>query len=597
MRAFYWFAFILFTGAHGAHAAQDLGLVDEGDRAQIKLLPHQLKPINYLYTHQNIKGLLINHQMGTGKTFLAIGFAEKYPAAPVVVIAPRFIGGHWQAQLKLFGVKNISRYEFISYHDAPAKLSGRNLSNTIVILDEAHNLVRWIKSPEQEIGKRYSDLYIQLKQSKKILALTGTPIYNDEYDLAYVFNLLTPADSMPYNEEEFRLEYSSIKPWTSWGRGHMSESLILGGSAAIVLPFALAGIFGSPLALVSIPFVAPIFPLINYAFMPLQKHPLRSLSVNKFKSLTSRFVSFYEIEKEDLTQYPKKNLYVKEIDYNPYQFDFFLDFVENSLPEKDLLRILAESEVKYREDYVRLNSSAIQDRIRNAVGSGREIGNLSFVDDEGKVVEPAKFSEIVKLIKEGNIPSTVVYSSYYHNGILPFAAFLEKHGLKSKYAILRPDDSIDAQTRTIANYNEGKTKILLLHPEITEGISLKGTRQFHILEPVLNSTIFNQIVARAVRYQSHAHLPEAERYVDAYLWKAVINNWKPMITKLKKDNWRRRYSELSDWSLWGQGLTQIDKNADRKAYSPDTYAFIKLESLNENIESFRDILREYSIEK
>jgi len=602
MRGMRLIGFLLALGVYLGHnpeakAANDIGLVDEGDRSQIKLLPHQIKPIDYLFKHKEIKGLLINHQMGSGKTFLAIGFAEKYPSSPTVVIAPRFIGGHWQSQLKLFGVKNMARYEFVSYHDAPTKLKGRDLSNTIVILDEAHNLVRWLKSPDQEIGKRYSDLYVQLKSSKKIMALTGTPIYNDEYDLAYVFNLLTPKDNMPFNEEEFRLEYSSIKPWTSWGRGHMSESLILGGSAGIIVPFALAGVFGNPLAMLAIPFIAPIFPLVNYAFMPLQKHPLRSLSVGKFKSLTSKYVSFYEIEKEDLSQYPAKNLYIKEVSYNPYQFDFFLDFVENSLPEKDLLRVLAEGEVKYPHDYVRLNSSATQDRIRNSVGSGREIGNMSFVDEDGKVIDPPKFAEVVKLIKGAGVPSTVVYSSYYHNGIEPFAAYLDKNGLKGRYAILRPDDSIAQQALTIKNYNDGSVKLLLLHPEITEGISLKGTRQFHMLEPVLNSTIFNQIVARGVRYQSHAHLPADQRYVDVYLWKTVINNWNPMITKLKKDNWRRRYSELSDWSLWGQGLTQIDKNADRKAYSPDTYAFIKLESLNENIESFKDILREYSIEK
>jgi hypothetical protein len=34
--------------------------------------------------------------MGTGKTFLSIGFAERYPDKDVIIFAPRFLKSHWK---------------------------------------------------------------------------------------------------------------------------------------------------------------------------------------------------------------------------------------------------------------------------------------------------------------------------------------------------------------------------------------------------------------------------------------------------------------------------------------------------------------------
>src|SRR5437762_2733650 len=51
----------------------------------IKLLNHQLVPIDYMLKNPDIKGLLVNHYMGTGKTSLGIGFAESFPEHPVII--------------------------------------------------------------------------------------------------------------------------------------------------------------------------------------------------------------------------------------------------------------------------------------------------------------------------------------------------------------------------------------------------------------------------------------------------------------------------------------------------------------------------------
>src|SRR4051794_23321061 len=61
----------------------------------ICLQKHQLIPIDYLEKNPNIKGLIVNHYLGTGKTFLAIGFAERNPGRLVMILGPKFLHCHW----------------------------------------------------------------------------------------------------------------------------------------------------------------------------------------------------------------------------------------------------------------------------------------------------------------------------------------------------------------------------------------------------------------------------------------------------------------------------------------------------------------------
>ncbi len=257
-----------------------------------------------------------------------------------------------------------------------------------------------------------------------------------------------------------------------------------------------------------------------------------------------------------------------------------------NLPEDELELMLHEEDAKPDPEYIRINSTLLQKQLRNMPGAGRDIGNLG--------AEPPKFGRVLEKLHPGE--KTVVYSNYYENGIKLFAKYLDTHGYQGQYAILLPDMEPEQFSRVVTEYNVGKKPILLLHPEIKEGVSLKGTRQFHILEPVLNSTTQEQIIARAVRYQSHMELPKNERKVDVYLWKAVIGGFNFKNFELRKDNWLKRYRELSDWADFGRGITQIDKNYDFKMYSPDEYAAIRVNDLKENIAVLKDVLSENSIE-
>ena len=61
----------------------------------------------------------------------------------------------------------------------------------------------------------------------------------------------------------------------------------------------------------------------------------------------------------------------------------------------------------------------------------------------------------------------------------------------------------------------GKTcRVLIISKAGAEGVDLVGTNTIYVLDNVWNEATYEQIVARAIRYKSHAHLPEKERYVN-----------------------------------------------------------------------------------
>jgi superfamily II DNA or RNA helicase len=88
-----------------------------------------------------------------------------------------------------------------------------------------------------------------------------------------------------------------------------------------------------------------------------------------------------------------------------------------------------------------------------------------------------------------------------------------------------------SQRKSILNvYNNPKNrngtfiKIIVGSPVISEGITLKNTRQVHILEPCWNKSRINQIIGRAVRFRSHEALEPEFRNVSIFKYIAVPKN-------------------------------------------------------------------------
>lgn len=561
----------------------------------ITLLPHQLLPIDFMHRHPDQKGILINHYMGTGKTYLGIGLAQSYPDNPVIILAPRFLESHWKNQLQEYGVSNAKRFTFISYDDAPERIAPLDLSKHIILADEVHNLIKKMRSLSAEDNNRYTELYTKLKGAYKIIGLSGTPVYSDESDTAFLLNLVSGQELMPFNQESFRLAYTDVLPTRQFFRGFLTESNVmifmlpptLGlFSAALLGPWGMGlGIsLGIGLTIGSNLFIDPML------------FKLRSLNTQKMAPFFNQYISYFKFDRKDLeNNFPEEKIETIKVPYNRYQYSLFLHLVEGDLPPASLQRLLQNERIKRSDEYIKINSTKLHEQIYSSIGAGRDIGNFEFLSSEGDLIEAPKFMRIYDELLKHN-EATVLYSNYYETGILAFEKFLNRRGYKEKYAIIHPNMSAQDLNNMVLAYNNGDIRLLMLHPEITEGISLKGTQYLHILEPMINSTVLEQVIGRTRRFKSHTHLPKEKQVVNVRMWQSSSSIWNPEIGDLARVNWYKRYRELSYFSRWGIGISQVDKNYDKKALNPEELSLLKLQTLEQNLNSMQKILTASSIE-
>lgn len=563
----------------------------------ITLQPHQIIPIEYLLKNPDQKGLVLAHYLGTGKTYTALAFAEKTDKNVFIVI-PDFLRASWLYHLETMSLQNDPRYHILSYEEASETLTEKKLAGSLLIVDEIHHLVSLVKSSQKEVRQKYAKLYNNFFASSRVLALSGTPIFTELSDIAYIINLVSGKETLPYNNREFLDGYTKINKARSFFRGHVTEShtLIFG------LPFVLAAI---PLAFIepSVSLVSAVYfsgiaagflamPILN-SNIPLNRFPLRSFNADKLKAITSQYVSYYDFRfNDEQAFFPKKNVYTKEVAYNDKQIEFFLEFADKSLNYEQIQRLAKEKNYNI-SNITSLESTSIQNEIASIPLSGREIGNFHFSDKSGEIIEAPKFEQINNLIGK-NPEGVVVYSSYDENGIKLFYEFLKRKGFKEEIKILDKNMSTTEQIKIINDYNQGKTKVLLLHPAFTEGISLEKTRQLHILEPLGSQAKYEQVIGRVIRFNSHSKLEESQRVVDVYEWASTLSGIKSFLKK--NNNWALRFSELNSIASFGKGQIEVDPNHFVKSLSPDDATREKRHFISNAMITLRELFAQYSIE-
>lgn len=124
------------------------------------------------------------------------------------------------------------------------------------------------------------------------------------------------------------------------------------------------------------------------------------------------------------------------------------------------------------------------------------------------------------------------------------------------YSIISGDIDTLVRTEIVNIYNSPANhhgeiiRLLLITDSGSEGLDLHNIRYVIIEEPFFNMARINQVIARAVRYNSHMELTPGERNVQTYILLAI----KP--GKLKED----ASAELStDETLWQKSLLNMEK--------------------------------------
>ena len=458
--------------------------------------------------YEYIRGILLFHQIGAGKTCTAIAIAEKFKKKmKIMVILPAALMGNFLTELrsecpgneyitddernkmknlkpcdsmfKKIIDKTIDRiekyYTIYSYHKFVVLINSRKikkLNNTLLIIDEVQNMI----SMNGTFYKALKQVIDTSDNTLKIILLSATPMFDQPVEIALTLNLLKTDDFLPITN--FNQKYMKIKQ-TSQGTSYNTTNM------------------------------------------------------KDFRLKISNLISYYRGAPPQA--YPKSEFKIVKCNMNEFQYKSYLtslstddNFRKGSFKNVDILKLPQSFFLGPR-------------MISNIAFPNKSIGEVGFSSFKGENLQmqnigeySIKFLKIIKKIGDGPV---FIYSNFKElGGLRCLITFLEYHGWKNyikfgegnkRFAIWSGDESqkVKDEIKYIfnqkSNENGDKIKIMLGSPSIKEGISLLRVQQVHIIEPYWNMSRMLQIMGRAVRFCSHKDVPKAKRIVKIYLYLAT----------------------------------------------------------------------------
>lgn len=455
---------------------------------------HQSLVFDYVMKYHYMRGMLLYHSMGAGKTILAISLSEllhnRYPSYKKIVLVQNSLKDNFLENKSKINII-VDDYILISSNagNLIEQLDRKfvNLENTIIIIDEVHNLCNSILNG----SINGINLYRKIMDTKsiKLIFLTGTVVVNDPAELGVCFNMLT---------------------------GYIN------------------GIY-------------TLFPEYYNTFTNIF---VEQNNDEKFMSRIVGLVSYYEasVDDEHMPTLNELNIIkvpMSKLQYTMYSKEKQLEseasaFKMGNTKQEPLVkkgRNKSSYKIRSRQLCNMVYPDGAHDRATNEFGKSYDVRNYKKLSSEyydDISTNAPKFVKIMEIIKEKHVDQKgYVYSQFLDSGLLPFGVYLSRNGYeefdindnndkKNRYAYIT--GSVESETRdkilkvfnSKLNLTGSIIRILLMSSAVSQGISLTGCRYVIIMEPYWNWTKMAQVMGRGVRINSHVDLPESDRNVTPY---------------------------------------------------------------------------------
>jgi nucleoside-triphosphatase THEP1 len=468
--------------------------------------------------NDEIRGILVYHQIGSGKTCTAISIAEKFKKKMnIMVVLPASLIGNFIGELrspcgndeyitsnemdKLKKLnpkdeeyiniidksnKRIDKYYTIySYHKFVALIKERKikkLNNTLLIIDEVQNMI----SMSGTFYKMLKNVIDSSNDTLRIILLSATPMFDKPIEIALTLNLIkknvfniSTFDNTYIHSQDGNYKAQQLDDFSQ--RVHNLVSYYRGAP---------------PIA-----YPRKIFKVVKCTMSKFQyKSYLTSLGDTEFADQNMRFSPFKDVD--------------------------ILNLSQNFLLGPRLI-----SNVAYPN---KMTGNKGYESFKGDVLLMKNIGKYSI-----------KFLKILRKVKETEGP-VFIYSNFIEYGVKPFIKFLEhngwtnyeninnvtKYNTDKVYGLWTGEESREEKDNMKAifnhpdNYNGSVIKMIIGSPAIKEGVSLLRVAQVHILDPSWNLSKMYQIIGRAVRFCSHKDVSVSDRKVEIFLYLACFPNIK-----------------------------------------------------------------------
>ena len=465
-----------------------------------------------------------------------------------------------------------SRYDFMGYgrfvkrvEEILAKKNGdsilkRTFSNSIIIVDEAHN-IRKSHAEGKKIGERLQKV-LQHVENCKLLLLTATPMYNSVKEIVFLINLLRQNDKQDLLPEwEDTPEY--LNRLTSAARGYCS---FMRSENPYIFPIRL---YNQESRVTK-------YPGLDIYNQPL-KFTLKQITVSGCPMSRFQEAAYFKFMSGLTTTEFNKDL---DKDLNE-------DDNENADEDKEsqsLLRGVQISNIAYPNTKYQTGEKGFGGCLTSTGIGFRYQTNERFLELDKIGKYSSKFEAILKNISLVDKP-VMIYSEYIYGGVLPLALALEHLGYRrygapnllsneytkdlklaagkrqKTYLILTSNSKY---TKNIADsvvaINQNLVDVVLLTRVASEGISFSNIREVHILEPWYHINKLEQVIGRATRTCSHIGLPVEERNVTIYQYAATLAATKTQTTQTTQT---KETSDLYMYRLADSKIAQIKVVEDR----------------------------------
>ena len=409
-----------------------------------------------------------------------------------------------------------------------------NLNNTVIIVDEAHNVAN-------------NDIYLALKSilsksyNYRLVLLTATPLRDnpkDIFELSNLLNINTPNLQLPVRDtllkektlvERKQSQYinqnifkEGIIYITENGKEQLQESMQ--GKVSFLMANTETN------------------PLTNYKGEQLIKNRIGTTNVvycymsnyqyNVYKQAvqidTSTKISGANIKEFNL---------IDSIDAIEAEEDILDNIEQNRKSSAVYKNVRDASTMVYPENL--FGKDGFLKVFKKVSGKYQLLDQYSYILTEKLSYFSSKLYNLLQNVNKspGNV---FIFSNYVSWGgtslikqLLLYNGYVEynpKNKREYKSFIVFDDNTkpdVREKYRRIFNSPENKTgaiiKIIIGSPIISEGITLKNVRQVHIIEPSWNMSRINQIIGRAVRNYSHHDLEPKDRTVDIYKYVSVYD--------------------------------------------------------------------------
>lgn len=552
-------------------------------------------------SHYN--SMLLYHGVGSGKSASSINiYSQLYEFDPnwnVIILLPASLRKNWEGYKDLltnkYQVGEIDMWigenekenkkkniHYISFNAPNADKSFMDYVHSVdttkknlYIIDEAQKFISNVSSNISNVkGQRAKKIYDYIYKQKlnqpetRIILLSGTPIINDPFELALIFNLLRPMPKplFPFEPDEFKRLFVDVNNDGKIKKETLNtfQRRILGLTSYYTFDprqFAKEIIHYEDIRMSEQQQI--VYDFFNKIENQINKNGLRN---TMYKSLTRQasnfaFPSVHGIDglkrprpgdfkisekedekilrgkdkKDDEEKNNKKKAYKDQL--NKFIFatkEYFLEEIE-------------KDKKKGFTDYIKILKEFSNLSEKNSIS---DIFDKNIVDNEKcpKLISalydcsPKYLALVINLLKSKG--PAIVYTNYVKmEGVEMIKTYLELLGfIKYKKNLVNSDHAgfryaefhgdIDPKERYEAvnamndpeNIHGDIVKVIFITSAGAEGISLKNIRQCHIMEPHWNESRITQVIGRGNRLCSHRMLPLKERILEVFRYKSISIN-------------------------------------------------------------------------